>query len=33
LDNIIYLALQDIAMNMRDGMLQQFSQIETQQAK
>ena len=33
LDNIIYLALQDIAMNMRDGMLQQFSQVETQQAK
>jgi hypothetical protein len=33
LDNIIYLALQDIAMNMRDGMLQQFGQLETQQAK
>lgn len=33
LDNIIYLALQDIAQNMRDGMLQQFAQIETQQAK
>jgi hypothetical protein len=33
LDNIIYLALQDIAQNMRDGMLQQFAQVETQQAK
>lgn len=33
LDNIIYLALQDIAQNMRDGMLQQFGQLETQQAK
>jgi hypothetical protein len=33
LDNIIYLALQDISMNMRDGMLQQFAQVETQQAK
>lgn len=33
IDNIIYLALQDIAQNMRDGMLQQFSQLETQQAK
>ena len=33
LDNIIYLALQDISQNMRDGMLQQFAQVETQQAK
>jgi hypothetical protein len=33
LDNIIYLVLQDIAMNMRDGMLQQFAQTETSQAK
>ena len=33
LDNIIYLALQDVAQNMRDGQLQQFSQLETQQAK
>ena len=33
LDNIIYLALQDVAQNMRDGMLQQFGQLETQQAK
>jgi hypothetical protein len=33
LDNIIYLALQDIGINMRDGMLQQFAQVETQQAK
>lgn len=33
IDNIIYLLLQDVSMNMRDGMLQQFSQVETQQAK
>lgn len=33
LDNIIYLALQDVSQNMRDGMLQQFAQVETQQAK
>ena len=33
LDNIIYLALQDVAQNMKDGQLQQFSQLETQQAK
>jgi hypothetical protein len=33
LDNIIYLALQDIAMNMKDGQLQQFAQIQTNEAK
>ena len=33
LDNIIYLALEDIGINMRDGVLQQFAQIQTQQAK
>lgn len=33
LDNIIYLTLQDVGINMRDGQLQQFAQIETQQAK
>jgi hypothetical protein len=33
IDNIIYLLLQDIGINMRDGMLQQFAQIETKEAK
>ena len=33
IDNIIYLLLQDISINMRDGMLQQFAQVETQQSK
>lgn len=33
LDNIIYLALQDIAMNMKDGQLQQFAQVQTSEAR
>ena len=33
LDNIIYLALQDVAQNMKDGQLQQYAQVQTSEAK